>query len=159
MGLAAYGEPIFIPAVPRFEGVHFPLTFETGLTEIDRVWQMSGQPWHRFVKDRAADIAASGQQLLEEYMLALLNALNQAGAHATLCAAGGVFLNCQMNGRILTQTKFRQLHVVPAAGDVRRDVCRGREGSHKRPGEVKDPARKIASLQIVAVEKSSRTHP
>lgn len=117
MGLAAYGEPLFVPEVPRFDGVHFPLTFETGLTEVDRVWQQSGQPWHRFVKDRAPDIAASGQKLLEEYMLALLNALNPDGAHTVLCAAGGVFLNCQMNGRILTQTKFRELHVVPAAGD------------------------------------------
>jgi carbamoyltransferase len=117
MGLAAYGEPLFVPEIPRFESMQFPLTFETGLTEIDRVWQQSGQPWHRFVKDRAADIAASGQKLLEEYMLALLNGLNPAGAHTALCAAGGVFLNCQMNGRILTRTKFRELHVVPAAGD------------------------------------------
>jgi carbamoyltransferase len=117
MGLAAYGMPLFVPEIPHFVGVHFPLTFETGLTDIDRVWQLSGQPWHRFVKDRAPDIAASGQKLLEEYMLALLNALNPAGAHTALCAAGGVFLNCQMNGRILTETKFRELHVVPAAGD------------------------------------------
>ena len=50
-------------------------------------------------------------------MLALLNALNPAGAHRNLCGAGGVFLNCQMNGRILRETKFQELHVVPAAGD------------------------------------------
>jgi carbamoyltransferase len=43
--------------------------------------------------------------------------LNPTGSHQALCAAGGVFLNCQMNGRILTDTKFRKVHVVPAAGD------------------------------------------
>jgi carbamoyltransferase len=117
MGLAAYGKPLYVPEIPNFSGVHFPLTFETGLTEIDRVWQGSGEPWHKFMKDRAADIAATGQKLLEEYMLALLNTLNPDGAHAALCAAGGVFLNCQMNGRILRETKFRELYVVPAAGD------------------------------------------
>jgi carbamoyltransferase len=117
MGLAAYGKPMFVPEIPHFVGVHLPMTFETGLTEIDRIWQQSGQPWHRFVKDRAADIAASGQNLLEEYMLALLNALNPDGRHTALCAAGGVFLNCQMNGRILTETRFREFHVIPAAGD------------------------------------------
>jgi carbamoyltransferase len=30
---------------------------------------------------------------------------------------GGVFLNCQMNGRIVRETRFENLHVVPAAGD------------------------------------------
>ncbi len=117
MGLAAYGTPLFVPEIPNFDGVQFHLTFESGLTEIDQIWQQSGQPWHRFVKEKAADIAATGQRLLEEYMLAMLNALNPTGAHTALCGAGGVFLNCQMNGRILRETKFKNVHVIPAAGD------------------------------------------
>jgi carbamoyltransferase len=117
MGLAAYGTPLFEPQIPAIKDLQFPLTFETGLIEIDRIWQRSGEPWHRFVKSRAADIASSGQLLLESYMIALLNALNPSGSHETLCAAGGVFLNCQMNGAILAQTKFRKVHVIPAAGD------------------------------------------
>jgi len=43
--------------------------------------------------------------------------LNPSGRHRALCGAGGVFLNCQMNGRILADTMFREVHVVPAAGD------------------------------------------
>ena len=117
MGLAAYGKPMFVPEPPRFDGVHFSMTFETALVEIDEIWRRSGMPWHRFAKERAPDIAATGQALLEIYMLALLEAVNPRGAHRTLCAAGGVFLNCQMNGRILTERKFERLHIVPAAGD------------------------------------------
>ena len=117
MGLAAYGKPMFEPCIPSIRDLHFALTFETGLVDVDRVWKMSGEPWHKFVKKRAADIAASGQRLLEGYMIALLKALNPSGSHLALCAAGGVFLNCQMNGRILTETKFGKVHVVPAAGD------------------------------------------
>jgi carbamoyltransferase len=117
MGLAAYGQPMFVPEVPAFDGVHFPMTFETALTEIDHVWRRSGTPWHRFVEQRSADIAATGQRLLEEYMLALLTALDPGGTYGTLCAAGGVFLNCQMNGRILAERRFSEVHVVPAAGD------------------------------------------
>ena len=117
MGLAAYADPLFRPEVPTIRDVQFPLKFETGLVEIDQIWRQSGEPWHSFAGHRAAEIAASGQLLLEEYTLALLNALNPTGAHRTLCGAGGVFLNCQMNGRILRETKFQELHVVPAAGD------------------------------------------
>jgi carbamoyltransferase len=117
MGLAAYGKPLFTPAIPPITDLQFQLTFETGLVELDRIWRMSGESWHRFVSSRAADIAASGQQLVEDYMIALLNALNPSGSHDALCAAGGLFLNCQMNGRILNDTRFRNVHVVPAAGD------------------------------------------
>ena len=124
MGLAGYGRPLFHPAVPRIRNLQFSLTCETGLVEIDQVWQASGEPWHRFLKQRAADIAATGQQLIEEYMIGLLNALNPRGDHKALCGAGGVFLNCQMNGRILAETKFTDVHVVPAAGDDGRCILR-----------------------------------
>lgn len=117
MGLAAYGTSLIETPAPVIGDLQFSLTYESGLTEIDRVWRASGEPWHRFLRNRAADIAATGQQLLEAYLLTLLNALNPVGKHHTLCAAGGVFLNCQLNGRILDQTRFRQIHVVPAAGD------------------------------------------
>src|ERR1700737_139613 len=117
MGLAAYADPLFRPEVPTIRDLQFPLKFDTGLAEIDRIWRQSGEPWHSFARHRAAEIAASGQLLLEEYMLALLNALNPTGAYRSLCGAGGVFLNCQMNGRILRETRFQELHVVPAAGD------------------------------------------
>ncbi len=117
MGLAAYGKSLLETRIPAIEDLQFFLTFETGLTDVDRTWQNSGEPWHRFARGRAADIAATGQHLLEEYMIALLNALNPAGSHRALCGAGGVFLNCQLNGRILADTRFQRIHVVPAAGD------------------------------------------
>jgi carbamoyltransferase len=117
MGLAAYGVPLFKIESPTVQDLQFSLTFDDGLVEIDRIWQASGESWHRFSRTRAADIAATGQQLLEEYMISLLNALNPEGSHEVLCAAGGVFLNCQMNGRILGEAKFQKVHIIPAAGD------------------------------------------
>jgi carbamoyltransferase len=117
MGLAAYAQPLFEPQIPEIKGLNFPLTFEVGLVDIDSAWRRSGIAWHRFLKEQAPAIAASAQKLLEGYMETLLNAFNPSGAHKALCGAGGVFLNCQMNGRILSKTRFEQLHVVPAAGD------------------------------------------
>lgn len=117
MGLAAYGVPLFEIEPPPVVGLQFSLTFDDGLAEMDRIWQASGEPWHRFSQIRAADIAATGQRLLEEYMISLLNALNPDGSHEVLCGAGGVFLNCQMNGRILGEAKFQEVHIIPAAGD------------------------------------------
>ena len=41
MGLAAYANPLFRPEVPTIRDLQFPLKFETGLLEIDRIWRQS----------------------------------------------------------------------------------------------------------------------
>lgn len=117
MALASYAEPLFTPQVPEFIDLQFPLSFEHGLVEIDELWNRSGQPWHHFVRKNAAGIAAAGQAMLEAYMTRLLKVIASFRSGAVLCAAGGIFLNCQMNQRILTETDFKKLHVTPAAGD------------------------------------------
>lgn len=117
MGLAAYAPPLFrLPPAVR-EGIQFDLSFEFGLTEIDRLWRASGEAWHRFVERNRAGIAATAQQLLEDHMLALANSINPSGCEAALCAAGGTFLNCKMNHALLSGSKFDRLYVFPAAGD------------------------------------------
>lgn len=117
MALASYADPLYLAQVPAFTDLQFPLRFDDGLDAIDEVWRRSGKPWHRFVKENAKGIAAAGQALLEAYMIRLLSiaAFQQRGT--ALCAAGGLFLNCQLNSRILAGTKFDKLHVIPAAGD------------------------------------------
>lgn len=117
MALASYAEPLFTPQVPEFTGLQFPLSFEDGLVEIDELWRRSGRPWHHFVRKNAAGIAASAQALLEAYVTRLLKVVDSSRGGGALCAAGGIFLNCRMNQRILTDTDFKKLHVTPAAGD------------------------------------------
>lgn len=117
MALAAFAEPIFIPKIPAFTGLQFPLSFEDGLIEIDDLWKRSGDPWHRFIKNNAKGVAAAGQALIEGYMVKLLNSINSRKFGGRLCAAGGVFLSCRLNHHILLNTQFDNLHVVPAAGD------------------------------------------
>jgi carbamoyltransferase len=146
MGLAAYGAPLFETRIDDIRDLQFPLTFETGLTEIDRLWRNSGEPWQRFARRRAADIAASGQHLIETYMIALLNSLNPTGSHQALCAAGGVFLNCQLNGRILADTRFRKVHVVPAAGDDGLCIGAAFHASHRAFGKTSRGSRPLPFL-------------
>jgi carbamoyltransferase len=117
MALASYANPLFTPQVPDFTDLQFPLSFEDGLVEINDLWNRSGQPWHHFVRKNAAGIAAAGQAMLEAYVTRLLKVIDSSQGGGVLCAAGGIFLNCQMNQRILTDTDFKKLHVTPAAGD------------------------------------------
>lgn len=116
MGLAAYGEPLFrIPI--QDGGTQFSLRFADGIDELHALWAQSDEPWHRFVRNRAARIAATAQALLEDFIVEALRGVHETSPRTTLCAAGGVFLNCKLNHEILKRTPFRHLHVFPAAGD------------------------------------------
>jgi carbamoyltransferase len=117
MALAAYAKPLFIPQIPRFTDLQFPLTFEDGLMQIDEAWKVSGQPWHHFRRENAKAIAAAGQAMIEGYITQVLKVVDSRRWKAALCAAGGLFLSCKLNQHILSKTNFRKLHVIPAAGD------------------------------------------
>ncbi len=66
---------------------------------------------------RHHDVAAAFQQVLEECGLKLANILHKRTGADYLVIAGGVALNSVMNGRILRETPFRDVYIMPAAGD------------------------------------------
>lgn len=70
------------------------------------------------LEQRHSDIAAALQSRLEEVCLALLRRLAARHPNPRLCYAGGVALNCALNGKILSQTPFRQVFIQPAAHDA-----------------------------------------
>ncbi len=64
-----------------------------------------------------ADVAASVQAVLEEYLIKLANYAHRLTGSETLCMAGGVALNCVANWKIRQATPFKQIYIQPAAGD------------------------------------------
>ena len=142
MGLAPYGEPEFADRLGqlvrrksdgRFEldlsyfvhhadGVN--MTWESGSPSIGDVFsarlqrefgarRRPGEP----IESRHRNLAASLQAVLEEVVLGLLRRIGQETGLKDLCLAGGVALNCTMNGKILQQTPFERVYIQPAAYD------------------------------------------
>ncbi len=70
------------------------------------------------ITDRHRDIAASLQKLLEEILIRMARHVQAVTKMKRLCAAGGVFLNCVTNSRILKETPFEEIFIQPAAGDA-----------------------------------------
>jgi carbamoyltransferase len=116
MALAAYAEPLFEPVIPTFTNLEFRLTFEEGLFQIDKAWKASGESWHKFIRRNSNGIAAACQALVEGYVIHLLQVFDPRDS-SSLCAGGGLFLNCRLNQHILMRTNVKKLHVIPAAGD------------------------------------------
>ena len=61
------------------------------------------------------DLAASAQTALESTVTELLSAYTVEGDY--LCIAGGVGLNCSLNGKLLSSGRFAEIFVQPAASD------------------------------------------
>lgn len=64
------------------------------------------------------DVAAALQEITEKVMLHTTNYLYEVTQNDNICLAGGVALNCVANGRILRETKFKNVYVQPAANDA-----------------------------------------
>ncbi|NUM52651.1 MAG: carbamoyltransferase [Candidatus Hydrogenedentes bacterium] len=133
MGLASYGEPEYADEFRRIVQL-----LPGGRYRIDLSWlqchylagsrcgYMSPKFIQRFGAARKKDepigrkhqnIAASLQCVLEETALHVARHLHDATKSKRLCLAGGVALNCSMNGRLLREGPFDEIFVQPAAGD------------------------------------------
>ena len=64
-----------------------------------------------------ADVARSIQDVTEEAMLAMANALYERTGSRRLVMAGGVALNSVANFKVLRDTPFEEVYIQPAAGD------------------------------------------
>lgn len=131
MGLAPFGDPErFLPAMDRLVR-----TSDAGSIVVDgsyfeyqnwgrqrcgaRYHEAFGAPRRRYeeIEKRHEDVAAAAQRVLEERVLELCRILEQRSSAEYLVVAGGVALNSVMNGRLLRDTRFKDLYVMPAAGD------------------------------------------
>jgi len=123
MGLAAYGDPkryrpFFDAIVPRFPEGRYE-TRIAGPTLRAKILEVLGTPRGRDepLEQRHADIAAALQACLEDTVLHALAHAAQMTRQRRLCMAGGVALNCAMNGRIARSGLFDEIFIQPAASD------------------------------------------
>lgn len=132
MGLAPYGTPRFTKTIYN----HLIDVKEDGSYRLNMDYfgyttglKMTNQKFHTLFGEapRATgseltafhmDMACSVQKVTEEILLRLVNELHDTYGNENLCLAGGVALNCVANGRILRESRFKNIWIQPAAGDA-----------------------------------------
>ena len=132
MGLAPYGNPIYIDKIKKLVDIKNDGTFRlnqkyfnyaTGLTMTnDHFHKLFGQkprnPKDEMLTQFHMDIASSIQKVTEEIMIKLAKSIRDEYGIKNLCLAGGVALNCVANGKILQEKIFENIWIQPAAGDA-----------------------------------------
>ena len=132
MGLAPYGEPIYVDIIKnnlidiKDDGTFFLnmeyFDFCTGLTMTNKKFHalFNGEPRtpESEVSQKEMDLAASIQVVTEEIVIKLAKDIAKSTGEENLCLAGGVALNCVANGKLLKEKIFKNIWVQPAAGDA-----------------------------------------
>ncbi|MDB3975742.1 carbamoyltransferase [Gammaproteobacteria bacterium] len=132
MGLAPYGEPIYVDIIKnnlvdiKADGTFFLnieyFDFCTGLTMTNKKFHdlFNGEPRdpESEVSQKDMDLAASIQVVTEEIVIKLAKNIAKATGEENLCLAGGVALNCVANGKLLEEKIFKNIWIQPAAGDA-----------------------------------------
>ena len=131
MGLAPMGDPeVFLEQVEKIITVNKDgqLSFDLSYFNYqnmswkrcsDKFFKIFGEPRKHGeeFKKHHMDAAAAFQRVLENKVLEICNILYKKTKAKYLVISGGVSLNSVMNGRIVRESPFKDIYVMPAAGD------------------------------------------
>ena len=132
MGLAPYGKPRFtnlilekLITVADDGSFHLDMSYfdyATGLTmtnkKFDKLFGGPPRAPEAELTQREMDLAASIQKVTEDVVIKLTKGIAKETGERNLCLAGGVALNCVVNGIILREKIFDNIWIQPAAGDA-----------------------------------------
>jgi carbamoyltransferase len=132
MGLAPYGEPVYVDAIKdklirihEDGSFHLDMAYFGYLNDLrmtnDRFAELFGGPARSPespIGKREMDLARSIQVVTEEIMQKIARFARSITGKKNLCLAGGVALNCVSNGKLVRTGLFDDIWVQPAAGDA-----------------------------------------
>jgi carbamoyltransferase len=132
MGLAPYGTPKYAEIIKEkllkiasdgsFQLDMSYFNYPTGLTMTTKKFNtLFGGPPRKPEADltqKEMDLAASVQKVTEDVVVAIAKNIASETGQKNLCLAGGVALNCVVNGILLREKIFDKIWIQPAAGDA-----------------------------------------
>ncbi|MDO6719317.1 carbamoyltransferase [Psychrosphaera sp. 1_MG-2023] len=132
MGLAPYGEPVYVDKIlDKLINVHDDGSFDLDMSYFDYAVgdRMTNSKFDKLfggparlsdseVSQKEMDLARSIQVVTEEIVLKIAKHLYTLVPSKNLCLAGGVALNCVANGRLLRDGPYENIWIQPAAGDA-----------------------------------------
>jgi len=132
MGLAPYGEPIYVDEIKN----HLIDIKDDGTFKLDmryfkyhRGFRMTSKKFHKLfghsprdteeeLTQFHMDLASSIQKVTEEIIIKIAFSLRKETGIKNICLAGGVALNCVANGKLLKKEIFDDIWIQPASGDA-----------------------------------------
>ncbi len=145
MGLAPYGNPVFIDEIKNnLIDIKSDGTFRLDISYFlfHRGFRMTSRKFHKLfgqpprkkegeITQFHMDLAASIQVVTEEIVIKIAKSLRKDTKLKYLCLAGGVALNCVSNGKLLKEKIFDDIWIQPASGDAGTSIGAALLGWHQ----------------------------
>ncbi len=160
MGLSSYGKPVYLDLFRRIisaedgrflvdsslmdvsMGVHHAIFSP----EVLSILGEPRKPGDEEPTERHENIACSAQRAIEEAGLAIVMFLRQRIDHDLLVIAGGVALNCVMNGLFEREGGFKEIYPFPAPNDAGTSV--GAAVAVHRVVSPETPLKKLETMYL-----------
>lgn len=117
MGLAAYGTDEINKEIASLNNIDFKLSFGDIISEIHEDYLHSGGSFSSYIMHKKANIAQSIQKYTERQVIEIIRYLLDKYEIRNICLAGGLFLNCPVNHKLLETFENIKIHICPCAGD------------------------------------------
>lgn len=157
MGLAAYGNDIFDKQILPLSNINFDLTFGDILKEIEEDYSLSDLTFYEYISKKRANIAQSMQKYAENQVLAIIKYIVAKYNIKNICLAGGLFLNCPINHKILELDDSIKLHICPATGDDGQSIGNAFAAYHKFNSDIKNTSSVLPYLGISYTNEQIQT--
>lgn len=117
MGLASYGTSYFDYSNLNYPDLNFSLKYKDIIEDIYAKQVMSKKTFREFIYNERHNLAATVQVYTEKALISILKNYHNKYRCDNLCLAGGIFLNCLANHKIICECNFKNVFIIPAAGD------------------------------------------
>lgn len=117
MGLASYGESIIDFSNIDYKTLNFSLTYKDIISYLYIMQVKSGKEFQDFIYSERENIAATVQSFIENAVVSLIKNYTQRYKIKKICLAGGLFLNCLTNHKIIEKCDLDDVFILPASGD------------------------------------------
>ncbi|MFA5350594.1 MAG: carbamoyltransferase N-terminal domain-containing protein [Candidatus Omnitrophota bacterium] len=130
MALASCGNPVFLDKFRKIFVIKPDGSFilDTSYFNFNKGRRMysnkfiktfgNDRKFNDILETRHCDIACSLQKFVEEVLITITRNIYNETKMEKLCLAGGSFLNCVVNNKILEDSLFKEIFIQPAAGDA-----------------------------------------
>lgn len=117
MGLASYGTSLLDFSDLEYNDLNYTVTYKDIIKDLFVMQQKEGKNFREYVFNERENIAATVQSFIEQMVLSLIVNYTRKYKIKNICLAGGLFLNCLTNHKILEKCELDSVFFLPSSGD------------------------------------------
>lgn len=117
ISLASYGKSMVNFSDFHYNDLSYSLTYGDLIKDFYILQQKSGREFRAYINQERENIARTVQDFIEHAVVSIVSSYVEKYNFKNICLAGGLFLNCLTNHKILEKCNVENAFFIPSSGD------------------------------------------